>query len=392
MSPGSSTESYPAFAHIGLRENPGKNLNQRLMPAHDVKWVFVPLSDVEPSFLNFLRYGFLNHTPPFIGFRNDRNEIQIQTVEPVVPEPTISEVEIAKKKSEEIQVSSLCQMLVLRVSHWDPNGVLYIPRLILHLMYCGLRSVTSSYLCSTMPKCSNYTPGSSPLMHVIKVHLFIKVQVFDYSRICNRKTTSKTSHYTKVVDIRCPEKNQYFRVCAHLTIYEIAQAHLNAIDLARDRTRNLGHRRPALYQLGNQVDLRENSGKNLNQVTCPKQDFNLGPLVSRSDVLLLHSGGHAEKLSVISWSGFGNAPGLRVTAIDFVRDRAYLLVFRTEPIRELRFVIGTHCCEHVILVSVQSAASASATEIKDSRMQLRRATSAVHKRAAKCTQAYGDIF
>ncbi|KAJ4447362.1 hypothetical protein ANN_09368 [Periplaneta americana] len=27
MSPGSSTESYPAFAHIGLRENPGENLN-----------------------------------------------------------------------------------------------------------------------------------------------------------------------------------------------------------------------------------------------------------------------------------------------------------------------------------------------------------------------------
>ncbi|KAJ4446882.1 hypothetical protein ANN_13582 [Periplaneta americana] len=30
MSPGSSTESYPAFARIGLRENPGKNLNQAL--------------------------------------------------------------------------------------------------------------------------------------------------------------------------------------------------------------------------------------------------------------------------------------------------------------------------------------------------------------------------
>ncbi|KAJ4431761.1 hypothetical protein ANN_20366 [Periplaneta americana] len=29
MSPGSSTESYPAFAHIGLRENTGKTLNQR---------------------------------------------------------------------------------------------------------------------------------------------------------------------------------------------------------------------------------------------------------------------------------------------------------------------------------------------------------------------------
>ncbi|KAJ4439793.1 hypothetical protein ANN_07921 [Periplaneta americana] len=32
MSPGSSTDSYPAFAHIGLRENPGKNLNQVTCP------------------------------------------------------------------------------------------------------------------------------------------------------------------------------------------------------------------------------------------------------------------------------------------------------------------------------------------------------------------------
>ncbi|KAJ4431136.1 hypothetical protein ANN_19731 [Periplaneta americana] len=31
MSPGSNTESYPAFAHIGLRENPGKNLNQNFV-------------------------------------------------------------------------------------------------------------------------------------------------------------------------------------------------------------------------------------------------------------------------------------------------------------------------------------------------------------------------
>ncbi|KAJ4431290.1 hypothetical protein ANN_19887 [Periplaneta americana] len=30
MSPRSSTESYPAFAHIGLRENPGKNFNQNM--------------------------------------------------------------------------------------------------------------------------------------------------------------------------------------------------------------------------------------------------------------------------------------------------------------------------------------------------------------------------
>ncbi|KAJ4450903.1 hypothetical protein ANN_02337 [Periplaneta americana] len=32
MSPGSSIESYQAFAHIGLMENPGKNLNQITCP------------------------------------------------------------------------------------------------------------------------------------------------------------------------------------------------------------------------------------------------------------------------------------------------------------------------------------------------------------------------
>ncbi|KAJ4434852.1 hypothetical protein ANN_23423 [Periplaneta americana] len=37
MSPGSSTESYPAFAHIGLRENPGKNLNQITCPDRESK-------------------------------------------------------------------------------------------------------------------------------------------------------------------------------------------------------------------------------------------------------------------------------------------------------------------------------------------------------------------
>ncbi|KAJ4434595.1 hypothetical protein ANN_23157 [Periplaneta americana] len=35
MSPGSNTESYPAFARIGLRENPGKNLNQVTCPDRD---------------------------------------------------------------------------------------------------------------------------------------------------------------------------------------------------------------------------------------------------------------------------------------------------------------------------------------------------------------------
>ncbi|KAJ4448277.1 hypothetical protein ANN_10291 [Periplaneta americana] len=35
ISPGSSTSSYPAFAYIGLRENPGKNLNRVTYPNRD---------------------------------------------------------------------------------------------------------------------------------------------------------------------------------------------------------------------------------------------------------------------------------------------------------------------------------------------------------------------
>ncbi|KAJ4445982.1 hypothetical protein ANN_12668 [Periplaneta americana] len=36
MSPGSSIKSYPVFARIGLRENPGKNLNQVTCPDRDL--------------------------------------------------------------------------------------------------------------------------------------------------------------------------------------------------------------------------------------------------------------------------------------------------------------------------------------------------------------------
>ncbi|KAJ4431071.1 hypothetical protein ANN_19664 [Periplaneta americana] len=37
MVPGSSTESYPAFARIRLRENPGKNINHVTCPDRDSK-------------------------------------------------------------------------------------------------------------------------------------------------------------------------------------------------------------------------------------------------------------------------------------------------------------------------------------------------------------------
>ncbi|KAJ4443971.1 hypothetical protein ANN_05760 [Periplaneta americana] len=129
------------------------------------------------------------------------------------------------------------------------------------------------------------------------------------------------------------------------------------------------------YPASAHIKMRENPGKNLNQVTFPDRESNPGHLVSRPDALTV-----TPQTSVDARS---------FPKVDLVGAVVIALTFYA---RELRFVIGTHCCERVILVSVQSAASASATEIKDSRMQLRRATSAVHKRAAKCTQADGDIF
>ncbi|KAJ4428797.1 hypothetical protein ANN_25790 [Periplaneta americana] len=39
------------------------------------------------------------------------------------------------------------------------------------------------------------------------------------------------------------------------------------------------------YQAFSRIELRENPGKNLNQVTCPDRDSNPGHLVSRPDAL-----------------------------------------------------------------------------------------------------------
>ncbi|KAJ4426774.1 hypothetical protein ANN_26573 [Periplaneta americana] len=64
MSPGSSTESYPAFARIGFRENPGKNLNQVTCPDRDSNLVLQPgaltlLQKLKPEDL-VKRYEFCN--------------------------------------------------------------------------------------------------------------------------------------------------------------------------------------------------------------------------------------------------------------------------------------------------------------------------------------------
>ncbi|KAJ4436949.1 hypothetical protein ANN_17081 [Periplaneta americana] len=66
MNPGSNTESYPAFAHIGLRENPGKNLNQ----------VTCPERESNPGHL-VLRIDSLTVTPQYLKSTNLR-EINVK--------------------------------------------------------------------------------------------------------------------------------------------------------------------------------------------------------------------------------------------------------------------------------------------------------------------------
>ncbi|KAJ4428219.1 hypothetical protein ANN_24235 [Periplaneta americana] len=64
MSPGSKTESYPAFAHIGLRENPEKNLNQ----------VTCPDRESNPGHL-VSRLDALTATPQHLINLSSRNEL-----------------------------------------------------------------------------------------------------------------------------------------------------------------------------------------------------------------------------------------------------------------------------------------------------------------------------
>ncbi|KAJ4426915.1 hypothetical protein ANN_26714 [Periplaneta americana] len=68
MSPGSNTERYPPFAHIGLRENPGKNLNQ----------VTCPDRELNPGHL-VSQLDVLTVTPQKLQF--DFSEINIEELE-----------------------------------------------------------------------------------------------------------------------------------------------------------------------------------------------------------------------------------------------------------------------------------------------------------------------
>ncbi|KAJ4434967.1 hypothetical protein ANN_23539 [Periplaneta americana] len=80
MSPGSSTESYPTFAHIGLRENPGKNLNQvtcpdrESNPGHLVSRLDVltvtPQVSIRPTFGYLKERVFLTHPTTLLQLKD----------------------------------------------------------------------------------------------------------------------------------------------------------------------------------------------------------------------------------------------------------------------------------------------------------------------------------
>ncbi|KAJ4442402.1 hypothetical protein ANN_03988 [Periplaneta americana] len=99
MSLGSNTESYPAFAHIGLRENPGKNLNQITCPDResnpgplvsrlDALTVTPQLSDIiiTVSALGyFMSWAFLQH------YRSDVRPQRSINLTPYLPLPPLYE-------------------------------------------------------------------------------------------------------------------------------------------------------------------------------------------------------------------------------------------------------------------------------------------------------------
>ncbi|KAJ4440129.1 hypothetical protein ANN_08267 [Periplaneta americana] len=77
MSPGSSTESYPAFAHIGLRENPGKILNQVTCPDRESNpghLILRPDALAVTPQLEWRNFTLCDGAPPHFG-RHVRNHL-----------------------------------------------------------------------------------------------------------------------------------------------------------------------------------------------------------------------------------------------------------------------------------------------------------------------------
>ncbi|KAJ4439280.1 hypothetical protein ANN_07400 [Periplaneta americana] len=207
MSPGSSTESYPAFARIGLRENPGKNLNQ----------VTCPDRDSNPGHL-VSRPNALTVTPQLHIKPNGTGETWKERLIPILPNGGWSPILYnIYERIPNLSAEQSDGITVFRISPMAP--------LILH----RCRTDGSTEISQNFASVAQTTTYTVAMTAINPSSSFVPISLRRDVIVVHRSGEIRNTLYT----------------------------HLNAIDLARDRTRNLGHRRPALYQLANQVDCVE---------------------------------------------------------------------------------------------------------------------------------------
>ncbi|KAJ4429405.1 hypothetical protein ANN_21562 [Periplaneta americana] len=230
MSPGSSTESYPAFARIGLRENPGKNLNQ----------VTCPDRDSNPGHL-VSQPDALTVTPQFLSLESEPYYLPETDLRKVFPHY------VAVDRQSQIATDNT-----------------YYTRSVLPTRFLKIR-------CEAVQKPLN--------CYIVNVKLYYFAA----------NTHSLTLHYTTRTH---PHRKQnkrrqdQQRPVLRMTHKRSKPAHLNAIDLGRDRTRNLERRKPALYQLRYR-DLKvicDNRQATNFECTLTPCDLNCGFLLTNSDV------------------------------------------------------------------------------------------------------------
>ncbi|KAJ4445090.1 hypothetical protein ANN_06889 [Periplaneta americana] len=259
MSPGSSTESYPAFARIGLRENPGKNLNQ--LPK-----LSVTLYDVKTDPTQFSNFILMLEDPASAH----EDESQAKSIQ----------------KEEERNRDSLFENKVLRkifvakrdevTGEWRK-----LHNAELHALYSSpdiIRNIKSRRL---------RWPG-----HVARMGESRNAYVVSWEAGGKKAFGEAETCYP--LEPRIKSFNVFFvrwwRWKVDSLTFQSSGENLGATALrlpcARD---NAGEMSPGSntdsYPAFAHIGLRENPGKNLNQVTCPDWDSNPGHLVSRPDAL-----------------------------------------------------------------------------------------------------------
>ncbi|KAJ4434575.1 hypothetical protein ANN_23137 [Periplaneta americana] len=114
MSPGSSTESHPAFARIGLRKNPGKNLNQVTCPDRDSNPGHLVSRPGALTVIPQLKCLFVRKLSPEDDLKYDSNSVNVYDTTFIITGENINEMQL--KVYETIQASE----------NWFDNNGLYV--------------------------------------------------------------------------------------------------------------------------------------------------------------------------------------------------------------------------------------------------------------------------